>query len=42
MVIGNILISIIFITVGEILHKVILGELWLIRARLVTKRTIIG
>ena len=42
MVIGNVLIFIIFITIGEILYKVILRELWLVRARLVIKQTAIG
>ena len=42
MVIGNVLISIIFITVGEMLYKVILSEPWLVRARLITKLTAIG
>ena len=41
-VIGNVLIFIIFITIGEILYKVILRELWLVRARLVIKQTAIG
>ena len=41
-VISNVLISMTFITVGEMLYKVILGKLQLIRARLVTKRTAIG
>ena len=36
-VIGNVLIFIMFIAVGEMSHKVILGKLWLIRAKLVIK-----
>jgi len=42
MVIGDVLISIMFIAIGEILYKVILGKLWLVRARLVMKRIAIG
>ena len=41
-VIGDVLISIMFIAIGEILYKVILGELQLVRAKLVIKRTVIG
>ena len=42
MVIGNVLIFMTFITVGEMLYKVILSKLWLVRARLVIKRTATG
>jgi len=42
MVIGDVLISTTFIIVGEMSHKVILGKLWLVRARLVIKQTVIG
>ena len=41
-VIGNISISTTFIAVGEMLYKVILSKLWLVRAKLATKRTAIG
>ena len=41
-VIGDVLIFIMFIAVGEMLYKVIFGELWLVRARLVMKRTVMG
>ena len=41
-VIGNVLIFIIFITIREILYKVILSKLQLVKAKLVIKRTIIG
>ena len=41
-VIGDVLISITFIAVGEMLYKVILSELWLVRAKLAIKRTATG
>ena len=31
-----------FITIGEMLYKVILSKPWLVRARLVIKQTVIG
>jgi hypothetical protein len=41
-VIGDVSISTTFITVGEMSYEVILGKLWLVRARLATKQTAIG
>ena len=42
MVIGNISISTTFITVGEMLYKVIFSKPQLVKAKLVTKQTVIN
>ena len=41
-VINNVLISITFIAVREMSHKVILSKPWSVRAKLVIKRTATG